>query len=204
RATLATASLNRSITMAGFGITRMNVIRAGRGQVTDTLTVYMNQAEKRTTLRDSALAGSQELIVFKDTGFVAGGMLGITDSLNQEYGEITSVTGDTSPGFRVRLAGKLGYAYQAGVPDVFPVQREVIYIDGGDSSLVRHTGSRRNVVAGSITQFRVDMRDAAGNISDSYRNIRVVTFSLTGTFKAPAGAPNLMHFSSTVIPRNIL
>lgn len=204
RATLATTSLNRSITMAGFGMTRINAIKAGRGQLTDTLTVYTNQAEERTTLRDSANANSMELVVFKGTGFVAGGMLGITDSLNQEYAVIASISGDSSTGFRLQLAGGLLNAYSPGVPDVYPVQKEVIHIDDTDSSLVRHAGGRRTVLAESITGFRVDMRDAAGNTTNISRNVRVVTFSLTGTFKAPSGAPNLMHFSSTVIPRNLL
>lgn len=204
KATLATTRLNRSITMAGFGITKMDVIQRRSGSLTDTLTIYSNEDELRTTLRDSAKTSGSYLIVFKDTGFVEGGMLGITDSIHQEYATIAGITGDTANGFRISLSSGLQHTYLPGVPDIYPVQMEVIYIDGSSSSLVRRVGQNSQVLSGGITDFRVDMRDASGNIATYYRNIRVITFSMMGTYKAPSGTPNQMRFSSTVIPRNLL
>lgn len=204
KATLATTKLNRSITMAGFGITKMDVIQRRAGTLSDTLTIYSNESELRTTLRDSAKISGSYLMVFKDTGFTEGGMLGITDSINQEYATIAAISGDTANGFRIELSSGLQNTYLPGVPDIYPVQKEIIYIDGSTSSLVRKVGQNRQVLSDGITDFRVDMRDGSGNIATYYRNIRVITFSMMGTYKAPSGTPNQMRFSSTVIPRNLL
>jgi prepilin-type N-terminal cleavage/methylation domain-containing protein len=204
RATLATTALNRSITMAGFGMSKLDVIMKSSTEATDTLVLFSNQAETRTTLMDTAFLGTHEIIVFRDTGFVVGGRLGITDSLQQEYAIITAITGDTISGFHFTLATGLAHKYKPGVPDIYPAQKETFYIDGADSSLIRRVDDRRIVLASGITEFRISLMDGAGAPATSYKSIRVVTFSLTGSYKAPTGTPNLMRFSSTVIPRNIL
>jgi prepilin-type N-terminal cleavage/methylation domain-containing protein len=204
RATLATTAVNRALTMAGFGLSKIDVIELGSSQATDTLTVYSNAEERRTTIRDTAHYGAAEIIVFKDSGFVAGALIGITDSLQQEYVRVVGITGDSGSGFRFTVSPSLRHRYLPGVPDVFPVQRDRIYIDGDDSALVRMADGRRMVLAQGISEFRVDLRDAAGAPATLCKNIRVITFSIAGSYKASAGTPNLMRFSSTVIPRNIL
>ncbi|MDB5051486.1 MAG: hypothetical protein JWO30_4557 [Fibrobacteres bacterium] len=204
RATLATTALNRSITMAGFGMTKMDVITKRSGVATDTLILYSNSQERRTTLRDTARVYDTEITVFTDSGFTVGGLIGITDSIQQEYARVGGISGDSASGFRLRLADGLQHKYKPGVPDVYPVEKETFFIDNSANALMRIVGSRRIALANGITDFRVDLRDASGNATNSSKSIRVVTFSMTGTYKAPAGTPSLMNFSSTVIPRNVL
>lgn len=204
RATLATTQVNKSITMAGFGITRMNVIRRSTGSLTDTLIVYSNLTERRTTLIDSAAAGATVLKVFKDSGFTAGCFLGITDSLKHEYARVDAIEGNETDGFLLRLSGGLGNGYLPGVPDVYPVRKEKIFADPVNKTLVRMVDDRRQTLGEGINQFRVQLLDHFGNAASAHKDIRVVTFSLTGSFKAPAGTSSMMSFSSTVIPRNIL
>jgi hypothetical protein len=155
-------------------------------------------------LRDTAFIGNTSILVFTDTGFAAGGLIGITDSLQQEYATITGVTGDSASGYRLGLASALQHKYLAGVPDIYPVQKEKFFINLGTKSLIRKVDGASVVLAQGITDFRADLKDASGNDATSYRSIRVVTFSVTGTYKAPEGSFNTMRFSSTVIPRNIL
>lgn len=204
RATLATTSLNHSITMAGFGLSKIDVIAHGSGQLTDTLTLYSNASERRTTLRDSAAYHASEICVFNDSGFTEGSMIGITDSINQQFARVVSISGDSSTGFYLSIDPALDNAYAAGVPDIYPVRKEVFFIDGRDSSLVKDFDDRRNVLAHGISEFRVDLRDGSGAIAANCRSIRVITFSVAGSYKAAAGSPSLMRFSSTVIPRNLL
>jgi prepilin-type N-terminal cleavage/methylation domain-containing protein len=204
RATLATTRLNRAITMAGFGLTKLDVLSRVRTEASDTLIVYSNPSERRTTLRETALIGATSILVFTDTGFVAGGLIGITDSLQQEYATITGITGDSVNGFWLSLTPALQHKYLDGVPDIYPVQKEKFFVNLGTKSLVRKVDGSTSVLAQGITDFRADLKDASGNDATSYRSIRVVTFSMTGTYKAPEGSFNTMRFSSTVIPRNIL
>jgi prepilin-type N-terminal cleavage/methylation domain-containing protein len=204
RATLATTALNRAVTMAGFGMTKMNVIKKGAGTNSDTLTVYSNPQERRTTLRDTAREGSNQILAFTDSGFVVGGLLGITDSLKQEYAQISGIQGDTANGFRITLVGRLTNTYKPGVPDIYPVEKERFYIEDSSHTLLRMAGDRPIALAKGIYEFRVDLKDGAGNPTNISKNMRVVSFQFMGTFKAPQGTPNQMRFSSTVIPRNIL
>lgn len=204
RATLATTALNSSITKAGFGLSKIDVIAHASGSLTDTLTLYTNSDERRTTLRDSAAYRASEIVVFNDSGFTVGSMIGITDSLQQQFVRLLSISGDSSTGFNFGIEPSLNHPFAAGVPDIYPVQKEVFFIDGTDSSLVRHVDDRRMVLARGISEFRVDLRDGNGAIATVCRNIRVVTFSVAGSYKAAAGTPSLMRFSSTVIPRNLL
>ncbi|MDQ3002082.1 MAG: prepilin-type N-terminal cleavage/methylation domain-containing protein [Fibrobacterota bacterium] len=204
RFTIATTAVNRSITMAGFGMSKMNVIVKATGSFTDTLTLYSNESERRTTLRDTALAGHSSMLVFKDSGFVEGCLIGITDSLRHEYVRVSSMSGDSSAGFRLEFSPALRYTYAAGVPNIYPVKREIFFIDGTEQALIKKVDDDRVVLATGMKDFRIDLRDGSGLPATSCQSIRVVTFSLMGTYKAPAGTPNQMRFSSTVIPRNIL
>lgn len=204
RFTIATTAVTRSITMAGFGMSKMDVIIKRTGSFTDTLILYSNESERRTTLRDTARAGSGVFRVFKDSGFVEGGIIGITDSLRHEYVRISSISGDTNSGFLLSFSPALQNTYASGVPDIYPVQKDVFYIDGTQQTLIRKSGENRIVLSTGMTDFRIDLRDGSGNPAISCQSIRMVTFSLLGTYKAPTGTPNLMRFSSTVIPRNIL
>lgn len=204
KATLATTQVNRAITMAGFGISRMEVLKRSAGQLTDTLTVFSNPGERRTTLVDTARGGSTSFHVFKDTGLSVGGWIGITDSLKHEYVRVLRIEPDFVEGFQVHVYGQLANTYLPGVPDIYPVKRERYFIDPADSVLVRYVDDRRLELAGGVTEFRVQLLTQAGSPASVHRDIRVVTFSLTGRYKAPAGTPSSMSFSSTVIPRNIL
>ena len=204
QATLATTQVNRTLTMAGFGITRMDVIFRSAGTLTDTVIVWSNPSERRTTLIDSAPAGTTVLRVFKDSGFTAGCFLGITDSLKHEYKRVSSVSGDSANGYRLYLSAGLGQSFAAGVPDIYPVQKERIFAEPQQKTLVRYVDDRRQTLGGGITAFRAQLLNVNGTQAAAHRDIRVITFSLTGTFKAPAGATGNMSFSSTVIPRNIL
>lgn len=204
RATLATTQLNRSITMAGYGMSKMDVIFRTHAETTDTLIVYSNPADRRTTLKDTARIGATSILIVTDTGFVAGGRLGITDSLQQEYATITAISGDTAHGFTVTLSGPLQHRFNPGVPDIYPVQKEKFYIDRNASALIRKVDGVTTTLAGGMSDFRADLLDGSGAQATSYRLIRVVSFSMTGTYKIPAGTFSTMRFSSTVIPRNLL
>lgn len=204
RATLATTQLNRSITMAGYGMSKLDVLYRSRTQATDTLVVYSNPTERRTTLRDTARIGATSILIFTDTGFTVGGRLAITDSIQQEYATIAGITGDSANGFTIALAGPLLHRYEPGVPDIYPVKKEKFFIDQDAKALVRRVDGENTVLAVGMTDFRADLKDGSGVEATSYKSIRVVIFSMTGTYKAPAGSFNTMRFSSTVIPRNIL
>lgn len=204
RATLATTALTRSITMAGFGLSKLDVVFRTHAETGDTLTVYSNPDERRTTLWDTAAEGATSIRVFTDTGFTIGGRLGITDSLQQEYATIASISGDSAHGFLLGLSAPISHRYNPGVPDIFPVQKEKFYIDRQHQALMRKVDGTDITLAQGITGFTVDLKDASGNEATSSKTIRVVTFSLIGTYKAPEGTFNQMRFSSTVIPRNIL
>jgi prepilin-type N-terminal cleavage/methylation domain-containing protein len=204
RVTLATTQLNRSIIMAGFGISKMDVIVKSASSLTDTLTLYSNATEFRTTLRDTASESVTLITIFKDSGFVVGGYIGITDSLHSEFNRITAISGDSASGFDISLQRPLGHKYLSGIPDIYPVALEKFYIDGTDHTLIRIIDERRMALAKDMTEFRVSLLDASGNPASSYKSIRVVTFNLAGNFNASTGTPSLMRFSSTVIPRNIL
>lgn len=204
KATLATTQLNRSITMAGFGISKMDVMRRQSGSLSDTLVVYSNTTERRTTLVDTAAAGTSMITVFKDSGFTAGCFLGITDSIKHEYARVDRMEGDSINGFRLYLIAGLGNSYLPGVPDIYPVQRERFYADAQNRTLVRFVDDRRLTIGAGVTTFRVQFLDLNGNSASTHRDIRVVTFSISGNYKAPTGSPSTMSFSSTVIPRNIL
>lgn len=204
KATLATTQVNRAITMAGFGISRMEVLTRSSGSLSDTLTVFSNPGERRTTLVDTAREGGNSFRVFKDTGLSVGGWIGITDSLKHEYARVLSIEKDLVEGYQVHVYGHLANTYLPGVPDIYPVKRERYFIDPADSTLVRYVDDRRLSLASGVTEFRVQLLTQAGYPASVHSDIRVVTFSLTGRYKAPAGTPSSMSFSSTVIPRNIL
>lgn len=205
RVTLATTQVNRSITMAGFGIENMEVVRRAAGSLTDTLVVYSNESERRTTLVDSAARNATSIRVFKDSGLAVGGLLGITDSLQHEYARIQSISGNEDDGFVVALSGPLANAYSAGVPDIYPVTKERFFADAQGKALVRYVGDRRQTLGDGITQFKVQLLDSRGNPAATHKDIRVITFSLVGSYKASTGtSPGVLSFSSTVIPRNIL
>ena len=91
-ATLATTQLNHSIMMAGFGMSKMEVMVKATSDSTDTLTLYSNTSEIRTTLRDTAREFAHEIVVFKDTGFVIGSYIGafLANALNLRMGEMFS------------------------------------------------------------------------------------------------------------------
>ncbi len=204
QASLAMAKLNSNILMAGFGMSKMDVVVKSTTTLTDTLTIYSNPTEIRTTLRDTARVGTRRLVVFKDSGFTVGSLLGITDSIRQEYKRIASISGDAVSGFNLNLESDLAYTYLSGVPNVYPIQKQKIFIDSDNHVLIGYVDASRRVLAKDITNFRVSLLDSKGVPAVSFKAIRVVTFNLTGSYKAPAGIPNVMSFSSTVIPRNIL
>jgi len=204
KATLATTRVNRTVTMAGFGITRMDVVKRVSGTRTDTLVVYSNPSERRTTVIEPAPAGTREIRVFKDSGFAVGCFLGITDSLKHEYARVEGISGNETDGYRLTLSGALSNGYLAGVPDIYPVQREKIFADPTAKSLIRIVDDRRQALGEGITEFRVQLLTNSGSQATTHKDIRVITFTILGNYKAPAGVPSLMTFTSTVIPRNIL
>lgn len=204
RATLASTTLNHSITMAGFGMARLDVVAKATTDSTDTLFLYSNPGQRRTTLRDTARASATSMLVFNDTGFTVGGMLGITDSLKQEFATITAISGDSASGYRITLASPLQHAYNPGVPDIYPAWKEKFFIDRFSHALTHRVGGSDIPLAASISDFRVELKDAGGQSATSFKSIRVVSFTFTGSYRAPQGAFNQMRFSSTVLPRNIL
>jgi prepilin-type N-terminal cleavage/methylation domain-containing protein len=204
KATLATNALNRSITMAGFGMSNLDVIVRKQGDSSDTLILYRNPDERRTTLMDTARVGSTSILVFNDTGFYEGGMFGITDSLKQEFAHITTISGDSASGFVLHLSTPLQHRYDPGVPDIYPAVKEKFYIEYESKDLINVSEGETAILAHDMFEFRIDLKNAAGSPASSYKTIRVVTFALAGKYKAPEGTYNQMRFSSTVIPRNIL
>jgi hypothetical protein len=204
RATLASTELNHAITMAGFGMSRLDVVAKATTEATDTLSLYSNPGQRRTTLRDTARANATSILVFNDTGFTVGGMLGITDSLKQEFASIASISGDSASGYRLTLSAPLRNNYNPGVPDIYPAQKQKFFIDAQTHRLICRVGQTDQALADNITDFRVDLKDASGQAATSFKTIRVVSFAFTGSYKAPQGAFNQMRFSSTVLPRNIL
>lgn len=203
-ATLATNRLNRSITMAGFGMTKMDVLYRTRTEATDTLIIYSNPSERRTTLKDTAAAYATSIRVFTDSGISIGGRIGITDSIQQEYATVTDKSGDSASGFVLTLSAPLQHKFLPGIPDIYPVQKETFFLSRSNRTMIRRIDDLSEVLGEGMTDFRIDLKDADGNDATTYRTIRVVSFALTGTYKAPQGTSNTMRFSSTVIPRNIL
>lgn len=207
RVTLATTRLNRTITMAGFGMSRIDVFFRSTGLKTDTLKVYSNESEEHSSVIDTAKAGQTQMLLFRTTGFAVGRHIGITDSLNQEYARVTSISGDSADGYHVGVYPPLQHTYLPGVPDIYPVHQEIFYLNSQSQNLVHLRDGSQATLAGGIQDFRIKFLDRNGNEAATHRDIRSVTFTVSGTYrKVTEGAtlPPMINFSSTVIPRNIL
>jgi hypothetical protein len=201
RAALAADQIRGSIAMAGFGITRMEVLRKSGGARTDTLTIFSNLGGRSTTLIAPAAANDSVIALFDNPGLAPGVHLGICDGDKSEYALVKEIDGDSLRGFRVSLASPLAYAYPAGAPDVYPVQRELYFIDLERRSLIHFVDERRMVLAPDMREFRVQLRDQFGAVTAVVQNVKAVTFSLAGSGTNADGASGQMSISSTAIAR---
>ncbi len=204
--TLGANRISKSLTLAGIGMDRIDNIFLINGAGTDTLTVYFNRtfqqdSVERTTLLDTAQAGTLYLLTMDSIGFTGSEYLGITDGVKWEYRRM-AVTGSYGGGIKIRIDEPLLGKYNPGEPDIYSVTKHV-YTTNSDDELLLFVDDVPQVVARSILSMRLEFKDKNGNSTGSLGDMRMVTFSLTGKARTPGQSTfTEVSFSSTVIPRN--
>lgn len=200
--TLAANRLQKSLTLAGFGMDRITTIFKGEGTPSDTLIVYSNEPENRTTLTDTTQVGDTLFLVANARGFKVGCWLGITDGGRQEYLKVRDLD-STTEGANYLAVEPSRYGYIAGSPDIYPVKREKFYTDARSLALVRIVDNTPEEVARGISDLQIEFKTRQGASTQDARLMKMMSFSFKGSYDSSAtAAMNKVTFSSTVIPRN--
>lgn len=198
--TLSSKRIQRSVTLAGYGLGGAANLAKDAAAGSDTLTLYTNLEGRHSALLTDIPAGTVTALqvadpsIFLDAGFVAVG--------DGSSGEIRRVVGQTGSSLLVDAPFTASFAASNAL--AYPAIRERYYSDQASSCLMREGDGESRVAAKAVRNFRVAFRDRHGNPTDSAPAVRTVVFSFTGIFPAREGAVNSMVFSSTAIPRNTL
>jgi Prokaryotic N-terminal methylation motif len=197
---LSTKKLNQSITLAGLGLNKVVGLTKADAVGSDTLKVYINNAEQSTSLMMAHdhhynMVKVMDGSVFENARFIvlANGSTGEVRPIATRNGHIIYVTEKFDRDFP--LAGTL----------VMPATRHKYYTDQERDMLVCTVNFGEPTIVGrSIKNFQISFRDRNGVQTEALRDIRFVNYSLTGIYPAREGAISSVVFSSTSIPRNIL
>jgi len=197
---LSTKRLNRSITIAGIGLDKVVGLTRIDAIGSDTLNVYTNPDEARTTLVHNYTAGETSITVTEASLFQG---IGYVVLANGGSGEVRRVS--LKQGAILNLESGFENDYASGSAKVFPANREQYYTDQQTQKfvMVSKAGSAV-IIAHNVQNFQVAFRNKAGEATDDLSEVRFVNYSLTGIYPAREGALNSMVYSSTSIPRNIL
>lgn len=199
RMALSSKQIQRSITLAGIGLSRAPTLVKADALGSDTLTIYTNEGETRTGSLSNLMVG-QYAIHVQNPGALAGALyLAITDGTRGEVKPIERLHGNV-----VVLRGPLESSYPMAAVSLLPAKREKYWTDQGGSRLIRSVNASVHVLSEDVRNFQVSFRDKSGASTEVPREVRSVHFSFTGVFPAKEGMINSLNFTSTAIPRNLL
>jgi hypothetical protein len=197
--TLSSKRLQRSITLAGIGLSGIANISKVDAAGSDTLDIFTNQEEVRSALVSDADHGSN-VVQVADPGAFDGVsyVVLITDALG-EIREITSRNGAS-----LYFSPSLDLDHPQPTSFALPAARERFYSIQETNQLMRDVEGSLSVVAMNVKNFQVAFSNGRGEPTNVSNAVRTVKFSFIGVFPAEAGALNTINFSSTAIPRNLL
>jgi prepilin-type N-terminal cleavage/methylation domain-containing protein len=197
--TLAAKRLQRAVTLAGLGLGGAVNIDMEDAAGSDTLTLYRNPSEQRTTLTGDVPNASTTIQVDNPAPFIEAGYVAI--ALNG-IGEVRKIAGVY--GSSIELVSAFASTYPVAGTMVYPAARERYFSDQDSSVFVREENGQEFEVATSVKDFQVTFMDGEGAETANLAEVRSIRFSMTGTYPAKEGALNSMVLSSTAIPRNML
>lgn len=197
---LSTKRLNQSITLAGIGLEKVVGLTKADAVGSDTLVIYTNPNEHRTTLVMAHHPQYSMIRVADGDIFANASYVVLTDGTNGEARRIRAREGST-----LYLSENFSYQYTVAATTVMPATSHKFYSDQEREMLVCVVNEGDpSIVGRKIKNFQISFRDRNGAVTQALREIRFVNYSLTGVFPSREGAINSVVYSSTSIPRNIL
>lgn len=199
RMTLSSKRIQRSITLAGLGLSRIPTLVKEDAVGSDTLFIYTNGSEARTGVLSDLTAGQFAVHVEDASAFAGARFLAVSDDTHGEVKPIESMNGNV-----IVLGAPLESIYLRAATSAYPARREKYFSDQAGNRLIRSVDGSPKVLAEDIHNFQVSFRDRYGVSTEESLRVRTVHFSFTGHFPAREGALNSIVFTSTAIPRNTL
>lgn len=196
---LSTKKLNQSIIEAGYGLDKVIGLAKDDAIGTDTLTLYRNPSQLRTTLAGSYQHSHAYLTVSNGSLFTSAKYIVL---VNGNIGEVRSIT--RIEGSTILLSRRFDRDYAVAGTSAMPCIQDKYYTDQQTNHLVRVVDGNPTIIGRKILNFQVSFRDKNGNQTENLSQIRFVNYSLTGVYTAQEGALSSVVFSSTSIPRNLL
>lgn len=199
RMTLSSKQIQRSITLAGLGLSKVPTLVKEDAVGSDTLFIYTNGSEARTGVLSDLALGQYAVHVEDAAAFADARFFAVSDGSHGEVKPIDNINGNV-----IVLESPLESAYLRAATSAYPARREKYFSDQSENRLIRSVDGNSKVLAEDIHNFQVSFRDRNGASTEESLKVRTVHFSFTGHFPAREGALNSMVFTSTAIPRNTL
>ncbi len=198
--TLSVNQVGRQITKAGYGTKELESIVRNPGPSTDTLVIYQNLSEIKSTLSRDAVAGTKYIFIVSDSGFKSEAYIGFTFSGVQEIhkiDDINSAGGD----FLIEIRGVLANTFLTGEPNIYPIDKFKLLADSADNQMYVYKNDQMMSQLHNVSAFKVNFRKKDGTITNNFFEIASLNYAITGKYKEHQQNLNLT-ISSTVIPRN--
>lgn len=197
--TLSSKRIQRSITLAGIGLSGLANISKVDAAGSDTLDIYTNQVLAKSALNYDAFNGSGTLSVTDAAAFENASFVVVMTGATGELREIVSRSGQN-----LFLDSPLGQDHPQATSAAMPAMRERFYSIQESNQLIRDVEGSISVVAANVKNFQVSFSNKRGEPTAISNEVRTVKFSFKGVYPAEQGALNTINFSSTAIPRNLL
>ncbi len=196
---ISSKRLQNAITMAGYGLTDLSNLEKSDAVGSDTLVVWYNKSQAQTKLTLDYLQGLNFVMVENTAGMVPGAYIGMANGSTGEFRKIRVVNGNL-----IELHMGFNYDYSMSNTKIFPATMESFYTDQAKNRMVCVVNDTSIYLAKNIKNFQVGFLNKQGVSTSDLRDVRTVTFSLTGIHSAKEGALNSINFTTTVIPRNLI
>jgi prepilin-type N-terminal cleavage/methylation domain-containing protein len=198
--TLSSKRIQRSVTMAGFGLQGSANLAKEDAVGSDTLILYSNPSEAKSSLTyDVTHSGGAAIQVDNPGAFATATYIAVKTGTSAEMRMIVFRSGSS-----LYLNSAFTNDHPRATSTAYPATRERYYTDQALSQLMRDGQGTASVVARNVKNFQVSFKNKHGESTEIPAEVRTVQFSFTGIFPAPEGALNSIVFSSTAIPRNTL
>ncbi len=197
--TLASKRLQRSVTIAGIGLSGAASLAKEDAVGSDTLTVFTNPEERSSALATPADHLVPAIQVVSPSVFRSGGYIAIVGTGHAELRRINRIQGSY-----IYLDSPFANDYPVAGSRTMPARRERYYSDQQGTRFLHEAPDGVSVVASQVKNFQVSFADSRGAPTTEAAKVRTVRFSLTGIYPAREGALNSIVISSTAIPRNLL
>ncbi len=197
--TLASKRLQGSVTLAGLGLGGAANLSMSDAGGSDTLILFLNSQEKRTTLLMDAPTSLASIQVDDPAPFTNAAYVAISNAGHGEIRRIVNISGST-----IHMDTTFSVAYPMAGSMVYPAARERYFSSQDSAQFIHEVGGEERIVARHLKDFQVSFVDEDGALTGIPADVRSVRFSLTGIYPAKEGALNSMILSSTAIPRNML